>query len=389
MGWWELLRDLVVMFVGAQLAGLALRVAGQPAVIGEVIAGILIGPHLLGWIGYTPAFGTLQELGAVILLFSVGLDTSLSELLAVGGRSLAVGSLGVALPFALGFLLLEATGRSVNESIFIGAALVATSVGVTARVLSDLGRLKEPESRVILGAAVIDDVFGLLILAVVIGAASGTLSAGAILLHIAIAVGVVAFVAGLGPAAVRRAVPLLDRLGDWGVFAIGLAFCLALARATAALGLAAVVGSFLAGVTLADHRDRWQLGRKLKPLYFLLVPFFFVVTGSLVDLSVFRDGATLLLLGLVVAVAVVGKVAGCGAAALGMGRRAALVVGVGMMPRGEVGILVASVGLSRGIIDGALYSIVVATSVLTTLAAPPLLAILFRGPADEDGGEFS
>lgn len=392
MGTGELLRDLAVMFAIAKLAGAAFQAVKQPAVIGELLAGVLLGPHLLGWIGHSTTHEAFQELGAIILLFAVGLDTPLSDLRAVGGRSMAVGGFGILLPFALGFGLLQLTDHGANQSLFVGTALVATSVGVTARVLADLRRVREPESRVILGAAIVDDVLGLLVLAVVAAIAESSFSLGSVLLLAALAIGFVALIGGLGPRLVHRATPLLDRLGEGGVFVVGLGLCLSLAAAAGALGLAAIIGAFLAGMALAETRDRYRLEEHLEPVYSFLVPFFFVVTGSLVDLNVFTDPSVLLLLIAVVGVAVVGKLVGCGGAAWGMGPRSAAIIGIGMIPRGEVGILIATIGLERGILDSELYSIVVAMSVLTTLMAPPLLAALFKdrpmGAAEPLSGEF-
>jgi Kef-type K+ transport system membrane component KefB len=375
----ELLRDLAIMFVAAKVAGAVFEKLKQPAVIGELLVGILLGPHLLEAIGHSETHETFQELGAIILLFAVGLDTPLSDLKAVGARSIAVGGAGIVLPFALGVALISLTSHSTNEALFVGAAMVATSVGVTARVLSDLGRIKEEESRVILGAAVVDDILGLLILAVVAGAAEGSISIGSVVLLALLAIAFVGLVGGLGPRLVSFATPMLDRIGERGVLVVALALCLALAATADELGLAAIIGAFLAGMALAETRDRYRLEEHLAPIYSFLVPFFFVVTGSLVDLSVFGDADVLFLTLGVISVAVVGKLVGCGLAAAPMGRRSAAIVGVGMVPRGEVGILVATIGLTRGIIGEDLYTIVVAMSVITTLLVPPLLAGLFRG----------
>jgi Kef-type K+ transport system membrane component KefB len=375
----ELLRDLAVMFVAAKLAGALFQMIRQPPVIGELLVGVLLGSHMLGWIGHSATHEAFQELGAIVLLFAVGLDTPLSELQAVGRRSFAVGGLGIVLPFALGIALMEVTDHTLDTSLFVGTALVATSVGVTARVLADLERVREPESRVILGAAIVDDVLGLLVLAVVAATSEGSFSLGSVLLLAALATGFVGLVGGLGPRAVTLATPLLDRFGKRGVFVFALGLCLGLAALADAFGLAAIIGAFLAGMAFAETRARYELEDQLRPIYWFLVPFFFVVTGSLVDLGAFGDQQVLLLLLGIVAVAVVGKLVGCGAAAWTMGRRSATIVGVGMIPRGEVGILIATIGLERGILDVEIYSIVVAMSVVTTLIAPPLLAYLFRG----------
>ncbi|HEV2755192.1 MAG TPA: cation:proton antiporter [Actinomycetota bacterium] len=375
----RILAELALMFVAAKVAGAAFEKVGQPAVIGELGVGIVLGAHALGLIGHSVAHEVFQELGAIVLLFAVGLDTPPSHLKAVGGRSAAVGIAGIVVPFAAGFALIMALEGDGLEAAFIGTALVATSVGVTARVLSDLGRVEEPESRVILGAAVVDDILGLLVLAVVSGVAAGSLSVGSVVALAGLAIGFVVLVGGLGPRVILMLTPWLDRLGNQGVFAFAFGLCLVLAAVAGALQLAAIIGAFLAGLALAETRDRYGLEERLTPVYSFLVPFFFVVTGSLVDVGALADPAGGALALGVTAIAVAGKLGGCGAAAWGMGRRSALIVGTGMVPRGEVGILVATIGLSEGIIDAELYTVVVIMSVATTLIVPPALKALFAG----------
>ncbi len=375
----RILIDLALIFVLAKAFGYLFERIGQPPVIGELIAGIAFGPHLIGLIGHSHTHEVFQELGAIILLFAVGLDTPLSELKVVGRRSMAVGGSGVVVPFLLGFGLLMLVGESTPDALFVGTAMVATSVGVTARVLSDLGRVREPESRVILGAAVVDDILGLLVLAVVAGSVAGDITVGSIVVLALLAVGFVVLVGGLGAELVKRAIPLLDRLANLQVFTVALSVALGLAALAGTLHLAAIIGAFLAGMAFAETRDRYELEDRLQPVYSFLVPFFFVVTGTMVDLSVFGEPSNLLLGVAVIALAVIGKLIGCGFAAAPMGRRSATIVGVGMVPRGEVGILVATIGLARGVIGPDLYGIVVVMSVATTIIVPPVLTSLFKG----------
>jgi len=378
----SLLVDLTVLFIGAKLGGALFARLGQPEVIGELLAGVVLGPHVIGAVGeLEEAHHVFQELGAVILLFVVGLDTPLSDLKAVGGRSLAVGISGVVVPFVLGAGLMLLLGRSGTQSVFVGTAMVATSVGITARVLADLGQVRSPEARIILGAAVIDDILGLLVLAVVAASVTGSVSATSIVVLAVLAVTFVALVGGLGPKLIDRLTPLLDRLGNHGVLIVSLALCLGLASLAEALRLAAIIGAFLAGMALAETRDRYQLEEHLAPVYSFLVPFFFAITGAVLDPSVLTDPEVALLAAGVTAVAVVGKLIGCGLPVLGMGRRSAQIVGIGMVPRGEVGILVATVGLAQAIIGGPLYAVVVTMSIATTIAAPPLLSSLYGGRA--------
>jgi Kef-type K+ transport system membrane component KefB len=381
----KILFELFVIFAAAKVVGEIFERLRQPAVIGELLVGIVLGSHALGVIGDTEVHHTLQELGAVVLLFMVGLDTRLHEVRAVGGRALAVGSMGIVLPFAAGAGFIAATGRSGDEAAFIGAAMVATSVGITARVLADLGMVQEKESRIILGAAVVDDVLGLLVLALVTGLAGGDLSPAGMILLAVEAIGFVVVLAMLGHRAVAAATSVVEsaRLHR-GELAFALAVCLGLAALAGAVGLAAIIGAFLAGMAFAEVRPRWDLEEQVAPVYALLVPFFFVITGARVDLGALTDPETLGLVAAITALAIAGKLIGCGAAAWGMGRRSVAIIGVGMVPRGEVGIIVASVGLSEGVIKADLYGVVVAMSILTTLVAPPFLKVLF---SDRAGGE--
>ncbi|HEX2051729.1 MAG TPA: cation:proton antiporter [Actinomycetota bacterium] len=375
----RVLFELFVMFAAAKIAGEIFERVGQPPVIGELLVGVALGPHALGLISDTEVHHVLQELGAIVLLFMVGLDTRLGELRAVGARALGVGAAGIVLPFALGGAYVYLVAGSPEEAAFMGAAMVATSVGITARVLSDLGVVHAVESRVVLGAAVVDDVLGLLVLAFVSGATQGDLSVVGI---VALALGAILFVVlvgGLGPRAVEKAAPTIEKaVTKRGPLVVALAILLGLSALAGAVGLAAIIGAFLAGMAFSEMRPRWELERQVEPVYELLVPFFFVVTGSAVELGTFTEPSTVLAVVVVTLIAIVGKLAGCGGAAWGMGRRSAAIVGVGMVPRGEVGIIVASVGLSSGLIEAELYGVIVAMSILTTLVTPPALKALFR-----------
>lgn len=380
------LLELALLFAAAKAAGVLAARLGQPPVIGELLAGIAIGPYALGWVELSDSLHDFQELGAVILLFAVGLDTPLSDLTRVGGRASAVGGAGILIPFAAGAGMMLALGHDLSVAAFIGTALVATSVGVTARVLADLGKVRTPEGRIILGAAVVDDILGLLVLAVVSGAATGGLSVGAVVALAVLALGFVGLVGGAGPRLVARATPLLDRLHERGVFTVAIALCLGLAAVAGSLQLAAIIGAFLAGMAFAETRDRYHLEEQLAPVYALLVPFFFAITGAAVDLSVFGVGSTAwLAVGLTV-VAIAGKLIGCTLPVLSLGRRSAAIVGVGMVPRGEVGVLVASLGLAGGIIGPDLYAVVVAMSIATTVIVPPILSSLFMARPEHAPG---
>jgi Kef-type K+ transport system membrane component KefB len=394
------LTDLLLVFVAAKVAGELFLRLGQPPVIGELLVGVAIGPYVLGLIGrpdpevvelfhHDPAMAAeavhlslevVAEVGVVVLLFFVGLETRLDDMLRVGWRAAVVGALGVALPFVAGTGMMLALGEPAVESLFIGVALVATSVGITARVLRDLGVLGAREARIILGAAVIDDILGLLMLTIVSGIGrSGQVRVGQVI-TIAMLALVFTVVVGLGGTwAARRWFHLARRLRvDSAPVVASLVLMLGLAVLAASIGLAAIVGAFLAGMMLSEIAEEYGLERRIQALYDFLVPFFFVVTGSFVDPRIFLQRETLGLAALVSAVAIVTKAVGAGLGSLGLGLRSLAVIGVGMVPRGEVGLIVASIGLSMGVIQHRLFSVVVVMAVVTTLIVPPVLTWLLR-----------
>jgi len=392
------LLNLFVIYAAAKLAGALVSRFGQPAVIGEILAGVLIGPHALGLVGEPGAgivdlFGgdheaaehalelvleSIAELGVVVLLFTVGLETRATELLKVGARAGAVGVLGIVVPFALGFGFMALTDHPTLESAFVATALVATSVGITARVLQELGVLRTREARIILGAAVIDDVLGLLLLSVVNAAGSDDGSARNIVLIALLSIGFVGFVAWAGTHATRRFSVHLDDLADVVPLNVSLFLMLGLAALASVIGLAGIIGAFLAGMVLAESRERFNLEEQARPLAELLVPIFFVYTGTKVDPAAFADAEIVLLAVAITAIALVSKLLGAGGAMWGTGRRSMLIVGTGMAPRGEVGLIVAGIGLSSGIISVDLFSVVVIMSIATTLVVPPALTAIYR-----------
>lgn len=388
------LLSLFVVFVAAQIGA---ELAGRlklPSVVGEIAAGCLIGPSLLGWVSISEPLNVLAEIGAVLLLFSVGLETQLADLKKVGKVASLVAVAGVALPFIVGGLWAHFSGFDTPKSLFIAAAFVATSAGITARVLSDMKVLWRTESRVILGAAVIDDILAMLILGVVTalqgGRGSGStginwLQIGLVLIQ---ATGFVAAIAFFGTRLARKKSALLDApINALSPLTLSLSLCLGLAAAAAYLGLAAIIGAFLAGMVLAESKQRLALGKQIQPIMALLVPFFFVVTGAQVDLKELASGAAMGALIVVTFLAVVSKLIGGGLGALSMGKKSALIIGFGMVPRGEVGIIVASLGQSTGVFSGRVYAIIIAMSLLTSVIAPPVLkALLASDPLPEDPG---
>jgi Kef-type K+ transport system membrane component KefB len=375
----QVLRDLFLVFVLARVAGELFTRVRQPALLGEILVGVAIGDHALGWVHRGEVLAAIAQIGVVFLLFQVGLENRLSDLRGVGRTAVGVAVSGVAVPFAGGFALLAALGRSRTEALFAGAALVASSSSVAARILADLGRLREAEGQTIVAAAVVDDVLGLLVLAVIAGTARGTFDARGLGVLVAEVIVFVVLTAAVGARVVRGIGPRLSRLRlDEGPFVVAVVACLGLAALAARIGLAGTVGAFLAGMLFAEVRDDYHVSAMIRPVTSFLTPFVFVLTGMEVLPRAFTHGPTLALLGAVLVIAVVGKLVPAALAARRFGARGALIVGTGMVPRAEVGIIVASLGLSAGVVGARLYAVVIAMSALTWVLTPPALRALFR-----------
>jgi Kef-type K+ transport system membrane component KefB len=392
----RVLLTLFIMLVAAKFMAELFERLRQPAVAGEIMAGIIIGPSLLNLAAPSEITSILAEIGVIFLLFNVGLETKPTAIFKVGKSAAIVAVLGVVLPFVGGWLLMKAWGGTTIESLFVGTALVATSVGITARVLSAMGLLDAPTARIILGAAVIDDILGLLVLAVVSSMAAGAVNYLEILTTAALAIGFTVFVAVVAAPVVTRVAPRADRLrSGHGMFILGLVLCLGLSVAAAFIGVAAIIGSFLAGMALAEaSEDHPDMHRQINGVTEFLVPFFLVNIGMQLSLEVFRSSSVIVLCVLVTLVAVATKLFGCGLGALNLGIKRAAQVGMGMVPRGEVGIIVAQIGLSLAVIGPELYGVVLFMAVATTLIAPPFLKMLYAnepaahgeiGPADAGG----
>jgi len=347
--------------------------------VGEIIAGAVLGPHGVGLIQDNELAEGLAQLGVVVLLFAVGLETEWLQLRDVGVRGTVVGSVGIVLPFIGGAALSALTGHQTITALFVGTALVATSVGITARVLEEQHLLKERESLIILAAAVVDDVLGLLVLAIVTSVGNGDLDAPRVVILLVETLVFVAIPLSVGRIGFRRHGhrTRLLRIPHGGLSA-ALVICFVLAVLAGSIGLAAIVGAYLAGLIVAELSDELALKTELSPIRALLVPFFFVLTGARFDLgTMLQPGAIALGIALTL-IAIVTKLVGCGFAMWGTSLRSAVRVGVGMVPRGEVGLVVASLGLAAGIIDGAEYGAVLMMVAVTTLAAPMLLGPAFR-----------
>ncbi len=382
----EIPLSMLVVFASAKLLSEIFERFRQPGIVGEILAGILIGPYLLNWMSPNEVLRILSDLGVMFLLFRVGLEVKSSDLLKVGGTSLMVAVSGVLLPFAMGWAVATAWHMPTVEGIFTGAAMVATSVGITAEVLASRGLLNTRAARIILAAAVIDDVLGLIVLALASGFARGSINYLDIAITAGLAIGFTVFLATLGSRAARRVVPHVQaRLSlAEGEFAMAMTLLFALSLLAVYAGVAAIVGAFLAGMALSEAVDR-RVADLTDGVAELLVPFFLVGIGMQFDVSAFANPSTLALAAVIFIAAIVSKFVGCGLGALSIGKTDAVRVGVGMVPRGEVGMVVAQLGLRLGVMSESLYAVVVFMSVATTLIAPPLLKLAFRGASA--GGE--
>jgi Kef-type K+ transport system membrane component KefB len=384
---------LAAILVAAKVLGELAERIGQPAVLGELLAGVLLGGSVLGIV---PAAGVeaelihvLAELGVLLLLFEIGLETDLREMFRVGPAALAVALVGIALPFAFGFLfwryaphVSSGSGDLATAAIFIGATLTATSVGITARVLSDLGQMSTPEARIIIGAAVIDDVLGLVILSVVSGVAAGVaVSFLGVLWTLAVAVGFLVVAVILGRFLAPRLFDVFDRMRVRYVLVVAsIAFALGRAAPAGLAGSALIIGAFAAGLILSGTNQFDTIEDQVRPVASIFTPIFFVSVGSSVNLALLNPStpaarSTLLVAGALILLAVIGKVAAGWAAPWTRFRR--LVVGVGMVPRGEVGLIFADIGRRSGVLGDEVFGAVLLVVMVTTFIAPPALKALF------------
>jgi Kef-type K+ transport system membrane component KefB len=379
-----LLLAFAAALVGAKLFGELAERLGQPAVLGELVAGVILGPSVIGLVPLSDAVFELAEIGVVLLLFEVGLETDLEELARVGAPALLVALAGMVLPFAGGYTVTVALGHPTLTATFVGAAMTATSIGITARVLSELKVLATREGQIILGAAVVDDVLGLVVLAIVSKVAEGgQIDAKAIVKSGALAIGflVVALVVGIPLG--RRLVRVVELANVRGVLgAMSVAFAMLVAWGAKAAESAPIVGAFAAGMALARTNRRHDIDHALKPVVDIFAPVFFVYVGAEVDVKLLNpavaENRPALILGLLLtAIGFLGKFA-AGFCAWGNVRRA--FIGAGMVPRGEVGLIFASVGLATKALPEPVFVSVLVAVFLTTFVAPPLLKVLRPKP---------
>lgn len=374
-----LLTALVAIFVATKVLGELAQRLGQPAVLGELIAGVLLGGSALGIVDpANPVITVLAQIGVIVLLFETGLHTELRSLLSVGSEATAVALAGVIIPFALGFASALAFGLGHLPALVAGAALCATSVGISARVLSDLGCLESAEGRVVLGAAVLDDIVGLVILAVVADVVTGT---GVDVLHVSriSAVAILFFVAAVfvGMRVAPPAFGVIERIksaGALGVF--GLAFAFALAVLAKVVGSALIIGAFAAGLVLFVVPQKQEIERSTTTIGHFFVPIFFASVGAAVDLRALANPKSLGIGLALIVCGMIGKVLAGYVPWWFRGRK--LLVGVAMMPRGEVGLIFAQMGLATGAIDHGLFGAIMLMVLATTLVTPPLLGRVAR-----------
>ena len=396
----RLFLALAAILVAAKLlVELAERV-GQPAVLGELVAGVLLGGSVLRVVPSEGVSGelihVLAQLGVVLLLFEIGLETDLREMSRVGTASLAVAVVGVIVPFGLAYLYWAyvphpAAGQAhlTTTAIFVGATLTATSVGITARVLSDLGRLNTPEARIIIGAAVIDDVLGLVILSVVSGVAAGAaVSLLGIVRTLAVAIGFLVGAVLVGRYLVPKLFDVVVRMRvRYVLLVFAVAFALGLSALAALAGSALIVGAFAAGIILSGTNQFDTIEHEIRPVAAVFTPIFFVSVGASVNLRLLdptsmSSRGTLLVAAVLTAIAIVGKLAAGWAAPWSRFRR--LVVGVGMVPRGEVGLIFADVGRRSGVFSDEVFGAVLLMVMVTTFVAPPGLKALFGTSGSPD-----
>jgi Kef-type K+ transport system membrane component KefB len=380
----DALLSLFILFVAAKIGEEIFRRINQPGVIGELLGGFIVGPFALGLADVTLTAEVFAELGVVILLFTVGLEVRLDDLLKVGPMAIAVGFIGFVLPIIAGIVIGLAMGEEALSAALIGLALAATSIGITSRVLAEMGMLDRAFARVILGAAIVDDILALLAIGVLSGLAEGDLGVDTLLTLIA----GLAFVGiGLGLAPLGRRLP--RKLFVWPKFAdtpVVPVFIIMFAGALLAqfVGLAAIIGAFVVGLFIAETPVREEVEHGFRSLLGIFAPFFFAVTGANIDMSALLQLDLLIIVLVLAVMGVLTKLIGGIVGSWRLGKWNSVVVGLGMSPRGEVGIVVAALGLSLTLISQEIYAVLLAAVILTTLVAPVMLQwAIPKAPRDE------
>ncbi|HET6761841.1 MAG TPA: cation:proton antiporter [Gemmatimonadaceae bacterium] len=372
----HLLLVLAALLVTAKLLGALAQTVGQPAVLGELVAGVLLGGSVFGLLDPSqPVIHALSELGLIVLLFEIGLHTDIRSMAKVAGTATTVGVVGVVAPFALGYVAVSSIlGLGNVPALVCAAALTATSIGISARVLADLGQLKTKEGQVVLGAAVLDDIIGLIVLSVVTSIVlGGSWTVAGVVRTTVIAVGFIVVALTVGRFLARPVFSSIETIRAPGTLAVlALAFAFLLSSLAATSGSAMILGAFAAGLILNGTAERAEIERATTTIGHLLVPIFFASVGAAVELSAFRESETLAVAGLLIGVGVLGKfVAGYAPWWFRGNKR---LIGVAMIPRGEVGLIFAQMGLATRAISPSLFSALTLMVLVTTFLAPPLLA---------------
>lgn len=378
-----ILLSMFCLVFSAQVLGWLMSRFGQPRVIGQVLAGVLVGPSVLGLVHVNITLQALAEFGAIFLMFAVGLENRLRDLLAVGKEAVIVAILGITLPMLGGYAFGFFHDLSQIQSIFIGTTMVATSVGITAQVLNDLGVINSKYARIILGAAVIDDILGLAILGVVSGMASGQeVSAIGVATTLGISLGFVFIVLLVGVPLINYIQSHLSAKKISGGFGLIISLSLGFAALSGVVGLAPIIGAFLIGMVLAEVSDNYDFHDKVHALESFLAPVFFAMVGVQLPLALLADSEVLFNGAMLTIIAILGKWLGGLAIAPKQGMVIANKVGIGMVPRGEVGLIVVGIGLSTNLIDEKLFAEIVVMIIATTILAPIVLRLLIKPPTD-------
>ena len=384
----DALLSLFLLFLAAKIGEEVFRRINQPGVIGELLGGFIVGPFALGLAHVTITAEVFAELGVVILLFTVGLEVRLDDLLKVGPMAIAVGTIGFILPILAGIVIGLGMGEEMLSAALIGLALAATSIGITSRVLAEMGVLDRAFSRVILGAAIVDDILALLAIGVLSGLAEGDLGVDTIVTLVA---GVLFVGVGLALAPLGRRLPrktfVWPRFADTPVVPV---FIIMFAGALLAqfVGLAAIIGAFVVGLFIAETPVREEVEHGFRSLLGIFAPFFFAVTGANIDMSALLDPELLIIVLVLAVMGILTKLVGGIVGSWRLGKWNSVVVGMGMSPRGEVGIVVSALGLSLALISQEIYAVLLAAVILTTLVAPVMLQwVIPKAPRDERHGD--
>lgn len=376
----NLLFLIFIIFTSAKILGeLCVRLK-IPVIIGEILAGMLLGTYVLGVIDTSNSvLMSFAEIGVIFLMFYVGLEIRVKDLFAVGRTAILVGLLGVIFPLLLGIGSMILLGFEMVESLFVATAILATSVGISVKVLQDMGLIKHKVAYIVLGAAVLDDILALLILAVVRGLARGKFQVAEFVLLVLESLVFVGFLTIWGPKLTKKTRKWVERLNiPEGPFMLSLILCLGLAELADIIGLAAIIGSFMAGIMIDELAGVYNLEDKVKYVSEFFLPFFFVMMGAHLDPRAFISGRTLILILIITAVAMISKMLGAYFACVKEDLRTRIQTGVCMTPRGEVGIIVGLIGLSLHTITHEIYTIVLGMSLLTTMITPPLIVLTFK-----------